>query len=101
MDVSKELLFFVFVGIVNVLFAVPAIFEVNRARVTNETLQLNTLLWRSRLKWSDLVEFEQPRFLKFAILRTKRCFYLINRRDIIAFDSLARSITDKMASKRS
>jgi|AGTN01.1.fsa_nt_gi hypothetical protein len=101
MDVLKELFFFVFVGIVNVLFAVPAIFEVNRARVDDETLQLDALLWRTRLKWGDLVEFEQPRFLKFAILRTKRCFYLINRRDIIAFDTLARSITDKMASKRS
>lgn len=101
MDVFKELFSFVFVGIVNVLFAVPAIFEVNRARIDDETLQLNTLLWRTRLKWGDLLEFEQPRFLKFAILRTKRCFYLINRRDIIAFDSLAQSITDKMASKRS
>lgn len=100
MDIFKELFFFAFAGIVNLLFGVPAVFEVNRARVDDESLELNTLLWRTRLKWGEVLEFEQPRFLKFAILRTRRCFYLINRRDIIAFDSLARSIMDKMASTR-
>jgi hypothetical protein len=100
MNPWQEIFFFLTVAIVNLLFAVPAIFEVNRARLAPEGLQLNTLLWRTRLKWSDLVEFEQPRFLKFAILRTKRCFYLINRRDIYSYESLARSIKDKMASTK-
>ena len=78
------------------LMVVPSIvLEANKVEVTPERLILDNLIWRTKIKWEDITAFNAPRILKFAILRTKKFFYLINKRDIERYDDLAEIIEHK------
>lgn len=78
------------------LMVVPSIvLEANKIQVTPERLILDNLIWRAKIKWEDIAAFNAPRILKFAILRTKKFFYLINKRDIERYDDLAEIIRHK------
>ncbi|MBX9691945.1 MAG: hypothetical protein K2Z81_06140, partial [Cyanobacteria bacterium] len=87
-----EFVFFLIVGIVNLLFLVPVMFEVNRVNLETDGLGLTTLFWRTRLSWSQITEFTQPMMLKYGVLKTKHSFYLINKRDFKQFKEIAETI---------
>lgn len=97
MDPFKELFFFGVVGFIDVFLFIPIVFEVNRIATDATGLKLTTLYWKVRLSWDQLIAFEQPRFLKFAMLRTKRSFYLLNKYDLKpTYFELAEIISAKM-----
>lgn len=78
------------------LMVIPSIvLEANKVEVTPDRLILDNLIWRTKIKWEDITAFNAPRILKFAILRTKKFFYLINKRDIERYDDLADIIVHK------
>lgn len=95
MDPFKEVFFFLFLGIINLLFLIPLLFEANKVETTAESIRLHNLFWRRTLKWEQIESFEIPRFFKFSIIKTARCFYLINKYDLKPFDDLARTIVHK------
>lgn len=96
MDPLKELFFFGVVGFVDVFLFIPILFEVNRVKTDADGLTLSTLYWRMRLSWAQLISFEQPKFLKFSILKTKKTFFLLNKYDLKPYFELAEIISAKM-----
>jgi len=96
MDPFRELFFFGAVGFVDVFLFMPIVFEVNRIETDKDGLKLSTLLWKTRLKWEQITKFEQPKYLKFAILCTPKSFYLLNKYHLKPFFELAEIISAKM-----
>lgn len=96
-DPMFELFTFAMVGVVNLLFLLPVVFEVNKVIVDSDSIWMSTLFFRRRVKWEQISSFEQPRMLKYGIVWTGRCFYLINKRDLMPYDQLARTIQGKVA----
>lgn len=95
----QEGMFFVFLLIIDALLLVPLLFEANRVETNPEFIRLYTLFWRRTLKWDQIRGFEAPKFFKYAILKTARCFYLINKYDLKPFDELASTISHNTANK--
>jgi len=96
MQVGPELVQFLFLIACDMYFLPTAIFEVNYVTLCGEELTVATLLWKSKLARKDIVSFVAPRWLTWGLLRTPRCFYLINRADIPNFDELADNIEQKL-----
>ena len=95
MEPLREGIFFVFLIFIDLLLLVPLLFEANRVETNSESIKLYTLFWKRTLAWDKVLSFEVPRFFKFSILKSKRCFYLINKYDLKPFDDLARTIRHK------
>ncbi len=92
-DISKEIICYLFLLLIDATMLFPILFEINSAKVTLEGIRIGTTLWRRTYKWQDIVKFNRgPSYLKLAIIKTKRCFYLINKKDVKEFDMLAKVI---------
>ncbi|HEY9676597.1 MAG TPA: hypothetical protein V6C76_01245 [Drouetiella sp.] len=78
--------------LMDVTVLMPLIFEVDTIELYQDSLVLRLLFWKAKLKWEDIQYFKLPPMLKFAVVRSQKCFYLINRRDIRNFSQLAESI---------
>ncbi len=87
-----ELITYVALFLLNTTVLMPLLFEVDKIEVLNDMLILKAIFWTAKLKWEDIQYFKTPPMLKFAILKSQRCFYLINKRDIKKFADLADSI---------
>lgn len=75
------------------------VLEVDAVKTDDEGITFSNLLFRKREKWENLVSFSNPIYLKFAIVKSKSFFYLLNRRDLPNFDTLVERIrmkTDKL-----
>jgi hypothetical protein len=81
----------------NLTVLLPALIQVSSLELSPEGMDLRTLVWRSKLLWSDIKGFSNPSTTSFAILRAKRCLYLIAKRDFSNFSELARIITSRTA----
>jgi hypothetical protein len=90
-----ELLQFGFMLLVDIYFLPVCLFEVDSVTVRGEELLVANLLWEAKLTKKDIVSLQFPKLLASAILRTHRCFYLINRADIPNFDELVSLIAQK------
>jgi hypothetical protein len=92
MDLKHLLLSYVLLVTLDVIFLLPTIFEVDKVVVTDELLIMSTLLWRAKLPWATVKSCVKPAWLAYAIVKTQRCFYLINKRDMKEFADLLDSI---------
>jgi len=88
MDLRQQLTSYLFLIFLDVVFLLPAIFEADSVIVTAEELIVSTLVWRARLKWGEILSCRKPAWLAYAVVKTGRCFYLINKRDIPEFPEL-------------
>lgn len=95
----KEGIFFLFLGIIDTLFLIPLLFEANKVETTKDFIKLHHLFWWRTLTWDKIESFEVPKFFKFSVIKTARCFYLINKYDLKPFDDLARTIEYKTSKK--
>lgn len=77
----------------------PIIFEVDKLIATSDKLIVNTLLWQAKIPWDAIVAIWSPIYMAYAVVRTKRCFYLINKRDIQPFTEVLEILQRKAASK--
>ena len=91
-QLANELVAILFVLFIDVIILLPALLEVDMARVADDGLVLKVLLFTKFIPWSDIKAFHRPRWLKVAILKTERCFYLINKRELRDFEVLAANI---------
>ncbi len=98
MNPLKEIFFFGVVGFVDIFMFIPVLFEVNRVKTSSEGLEISALYWKRKLRWDQIIAFDQPKFLKFAILKTKKSFYLLNKYDLKPYFELAEIISAKMPS---
>jgi hypothetical protein len=70
-------------------------FEVDHIRLDQDGFQIQNLMMKKHEKWENVVQFADPRYLKFAMLRTKSFIYFLNRRDLPEFDKLVERIKEK------
>jgi hypothetical protein len=96
MDPFRELFFFAMVGFIDIFMFLPILLETNKIETDSDGLKVAALLWGVRLKWDQVVAFNQPKYLKFAILKTKRGMYFLNKYDLKPFYEVAEIISAKM-----
>ena len=70
----------------------PILMECWYVRADKDGLNMKSLFWIGKATWSEVKEFRNPKFLKFALLRTNRFFYLVNKYALPEFDKLDRMI---------
>ena len=92
---GQELASYGIVFFFDLAILMPLIFEVDTVRITSDRVILSTLLWRAKLRWEEIVAFNNPIWLAFAVLRTRSCFYLINKHDVGPWDELLQTICFK------
>lgn len=92
-DISKEIICYLFLLLIDATMLFPILFEINSAKVSLQGITIGTTLWRRTYKWQDIFKFNRgPSYLKLAIIKTQRCFYLINKKDVKEFEMLAKII---------
>lgn len=87
-----ELITYVALLLLDTTVLMPLLFEVDKVELFNDSISLKAIFWTARLKWEEIQYFKTPPMLKFAVLKSQRCFYLLNKRDIKQFSDLAAAI---------
>ncbi|CAN5177470.1 hypothetical protein BH11CYA1_BH11CYA1_15690 [soil metagenome] len=98
-DLGSELFLLVFIVGINALILPSAFFEVNGIVFSDEGLKIETMLLPVKVRFDEIVSLAVPTYLVWAVLRTKRGFYLINRRDIANFNELYGLLAPKLPSE--
>ncbi|CAN5607292.1 hypothetical protein BH10CYA1_BH10CYA1_12090 [soil metagenome] len=91
-SLPHELVTYLALILLDTTVLMPLLFEVDKIEVFNESIVLNAIFWKAKLKWEDIQYFKLPPMLKFAVLKSQRCYYLINKRDIKQFAELYASV---------
>ncbi|MDP3507337.1 MAG: hypothetical protein Q8T09_05060 [Candidatus Melainabacteria bacterium] len=97
-DLASELFLLLFIVGINALILPSAFFEVNGIIVKADGLKIETMLFPVSVPFDQIVSLTVPNYLVWAVLRTKRGFYLINRRDIANLDELVGLLAPKLPS---
>ena len=96
-DIWRELLSYVIVAFFDLTVFLPTFFEVDKLEATQDKLIVSTLFWKSKIPWKEIRAFHNWVWFTFAVLKTPRCFYLINKRDVKPIDELLETIAHKRA----
>jgi hypothetical protein len=64
----------------NALVLFPIVFEAWFVKADKDKIELKTMFWRTSKRWDEVTDFKNPVYLKLAMLRTGRGFYLLNKR---------------------
>lgn len=91
-SLMHEFITYVALFLLDTTVLMPLLFEVDKIEVFNDMVVLKAIFWTAKLKWDDIQYFKTPPMLKFAVLKSQRCYYLINKRDIKQFPELAASV---------
>ena len=91
----QELVVYILCSIMLLPILPSVVLEVDYVRVEDDGIVFQNLVYRKKEKWEDITKFTNPQYLKFAIVKTKKFVYLLNRRDMPNFDQLAQSIEEK------
>lgn len=91
-SIPHELITYLALFLLDTTVLMPLLFEVDKIEVFNESIVLKAIFWTAKLKWEDIQYLKTPPMLKFAVLKSQRCFYLINKRDIKGFPELLASV---------
>jgi hypothetical protein len=97
-DLGSELFLLLFIVGINILILPSAFFEVNGIIVKADGLKIETMLLPVTVPFDQIISLTVPNYLVWALLRTKRGFYLINRRDIANLDQLYSLLAPKLPS---
>ncbi|MBK7746789.1 MAG: hypothetical protein IPP57_10700 [Candidatus Obscuribacter sp.] len=87
-SLTAELFQFVFNLALDLYILPSLLLEADSVEVDDQGINIKVLLWQSQLKFADVQSFQVIKYFTWAILKTRRCFYLINRRDLPNFDEL-------------
>ncbi|MBP9094756.1 hypothetical protein KBI23_27300 [bacterium] len=98
-DLGSELFLLLFIVGINALILPSAFFEVNGIIVRADCLKIETMLLPVTVPFDQIVSLTVPKYFVWAVLRTKRGFYLINRRDIANLDELFSLLAPKLPSE--
>jgi len=89
---KRELFSFCVLLFFTVTVLLPILFECWYIKADKDQMDMRALFWTGKVRWDDLKEFRNPKFLKFALLRTKSFFYLVNKFALPDFPKLERMI---------
>lgn len=98
-QLAPELMQFGFLLFIDLYILPFLLLELNSIGFGEKELTLGALLWRVKVPYEDIQEFSCPPYWAFAVLRTRRCFYLINRRELGVFAELQALMAEKLASR--
>jgi hypothetical protein len=84
----------------NLTVLLPSLFQASTIEAGPEGMLVKTLLWKSKLNWADITSFSKPATASFAIIRGKKCIYLLAKRDFANFDELVRVIAARSPSSK-
>ncbi len=93
--ILKEIIAYALVALCNLSVIPSIVMETDSVEVTSDKIIFNNLLFKMKEKWEDLTSLISPPYLKFAILRSRKFLYLLNRRDIDRFEDLLQTIRHK------
>ena len=88
---------YAFVLFCDVVLFIPSLLQVKRIGYFDDRLEIETLFWKSKVTWPDIIRFWQPAYVKVAALKTKRGLFLINPKDIDGFEDLVGKVKEKLA----
>lgn len=91
-SLPHELVTYLALILLDTTVLLPLIFEVDKVELLNDSLVLKAIFWTAKLKWEEIQYFKTPPMLKFALLKSQRCIYLLNKRDIKNFPELVSGI---------
>lgn len=97
-NIGSELTMFAFLALMDLWILPICVLEVNSLQITDQGLRVGTIFWRWLIPWSDIASFKLNENLVWATMRTKRGFYLINRKDISNFSELRPQLTEMLDS---
>jgi len=83
---QRELVNFLILFLFNAIILFPLLFEAWFVKVDRNGVELRAIFWRSQRSWSAVSEFKNPRYWKFALLRSGRLFYLLNKRALPQYE---------------
>jgi hypothetical protein len=92
LDLVTDILSFLLVLFFDATILLPTIFQVSSISINPNGVKLKTLLWKSALRWEDIVWFGKPAALNFAIIRGKKSIYLLSKRDFVNLEDITRMI---------
>lgn len=95
-DFGSEAFLLVFILGLDCVMLPSLLFEVNAVLVREDALIIETMFGSRTVFYGDIVSMTMPKYLVWAVLRTKRGFYLINRREIPDFDQLLALLAPKL-----
>jgi hypothetical protein len=85
--------FLIFLDVTTLL---PMIFQVRRLRMWEDRIIISTMLWTSKLPWDQITGLTHPANVTLSILKTKRSFYLINRKDLPEIEFFFAKVKEKL-----
>lgn len=97
-QVSAELFHFLCIFVIDIYMVPSVIFEVDELTIREDGLTIKALLWRRDFCFDQIVDFQNHKNFLWAILRTTRCFYLINKRDMKNFEQLVEILDSRLPS---
>jgi hypothetical protein len=96
LDLQQQLASYLVAIFFDITVLIPILFEVDRLWFAPDRLILKTLLWEAKIPYEQIVSFSNPIYLAFGIIKTKNCFYLVNKRDISSFPELAQILSQRI-----
>ena len=93
---QNELMTASFLVFLDVTTLIPMIFQVRRLRMWEDRVIIQTLFWTSKLTWDQITELTHPQNVTLSILKTKRAFYLINRKDLPDIELFFAKVKEKL-----
>ncbi|MDR3616307.1 MAG: hypothetical protein P4L53_22295 [Candidatus Obscuribacterales bacterium] len=92
----NELMTGSFLTFLDLTTLLPMIFQVRRLRMWEDKIIISTMLWTSKLTWNQITDLTHPQNFTLSILKTKRCFYLINRKDLPEVELFFAKVKEKL-----
>ena len=97
-QIGTELMMFAFLAVMDLWILPICLLEINSLQLTDSGLKVGTVYGIWQIPYEDVVSFKLNEQLVWATLRTKRGFYLINRKDLVNFNELPHRLAEKLDS---
>ncbi len=98
MPIEMQIWNYLFLIFIDLFMLLPMVLEANTVEITPEYMYLKMLYFNKKLAWKDIESFKEWPFLIYTAVKSRGCFYLINRREIKGFPKLAEIITERVPS---
>lgn len=97
LDWKREVLSYVVVLFFDVTILLPLLLEVDNIAITPDAITLGGLFTKKKINWKDVTDFKAPLYLRYAILRSGKSIYLLNKKDLKPYEELVEIIQFKRA----
>jgi Bacterial PH domain len=89
---QQELLTGIFVLFCDVTILIPTILEADAVTISDDKITIKCLFFKRSIAWTEITEFRSPNYVRIATLRTRRGFYLLNKRTLPGYEQLEKTI---------